>query len=263
MAAYAGLEALFAVDAGVAGLTADGADVDVEEAVEHVAGAPRVVEGNHMAGVVEEDVSEVTRFLVDACRLAFKGPVASRCDSSRGDFKAFAAVPLHVVDERFGAKVVADEVFLAGEEEDGDFAEEVWEKSDGRWGVAGTESATDGTVTFHPAGTFIGVDVESVDDVFSAEVGGYVLEVRGPIHAAAWVLVIEADVVHVHAAFVLDSQAENFLQDGFAIGVIDVSIFAIAFEVANALRLGGFDLLGDGGILDYHTGFVGVFEVGI
>jgi len=263
VAAYAGLEALFAIDPRVTGRTADGADVDVEEAVEHVAGAARVVEGNHMACVVEEDVGEVARFLVEAGRLAFKGPVAPGGNRSRGDFKSLAPIPFHVVNERLGAEVVADEVFLAREEEDGDFAEEVWEESDGRWGVAGTKSTADGTIAFRPAGTLVGVDVESVDDIFPTEVGGDVFEVRGPVHAAAWVLVIEADVVHVHTALVLDSQAEDILQDGFAVGVVDMGVFAVAFEVADALCLGGFDLLRDGGILDDHTGFVGIFEVGI
>jgi len=263
MAAHARLETFFAIDAGIAGRPADGADVDVEEAVQHVAGAAGVVEGNHVARIVEEDVGEVTRFLVYTRRLAFKGPVPPWGNSSGGDFKPLAAVPFHIVDEGFGAEVVTDEVFLAGEEENREFFEEVWEERNGRRGVAGTESAANSTGAFGPAAMFVVVDVEGVDDVFPSEIGRYVFEVRGPVHSAAGVDIIEADVVHVHAAVLLGGQAEDVLKDCFAVGVVDMGVFTVGFKVAGALSLGGFDLLGDWGILCEHTSFIGVFEVGI
>lgn len=72
------------------------ADVDAHEAVEHVARAPGVVEGDHVGGVVEEDVGEVSGALVDAGGFAFEYPVFAWGPGAGGvEFEASAAVEGH------------------------------------------------------------------------------------------------------------------------------------------------------------------------
>ena len=101
MAANARLQALFSIDARVRGFSPDAGDVDVQEAVQHVSRPARVVEGHHVRRVVENDVREITRFLVKPGRLALEGPVAAGGPRAGGKLETFAAIPFHVMDEFF------------------------------------------------------------------------------------------------------------------------------------------------------------------
>ena len=159
MAANAGLEAFLTIDTGVCGGAANACDVDFEEAVEHVACASRVIEGDHVRGVVEKNVGKVPGLLVDACRLALKGPVTPRGPGAGGDLEAFAAAPFHIVDEFFGANVVTDEIAVTREKEDGNLGENGREHGDGGFRVAGSEGATDRAGAFRPTGAFIVIDM--------------------------------------------------------------------------------------------------------
>lgn len=86
-----------------------------------------------MAGVVEEDVSQVSSVLVDTSGLAFERPVVARGPNTGACLEAGAAFPLHVVDEGFCTDMVADEVLVTAEQEDVDTRlDEFGEKLD-RW----------------------------------------------------------------------------------------------------------------------------------
>ena len=70
--------------------------------------------------------------------------------------------------------MVADEILVAREEDDGDVFKEAREHGDGGFGVGGFELLAYGASAFGPAGFFVGVDVKGFGDFWSAEVGGYV-----------------------------------------------------------------------------------------
>lgn len=169
------------------------------------------------------------------------------------------------MDHFFGADVVADEVFVAGEEDDGHVCEEVGEEVDGGFGVSCAEGGGDGAGAFDPAGLFVGVDVEGFEHVFAAEVRGHVDEVWRPVHAAGWVGVVETHVVHVEAVLgALGTRfcdLEDVLEDALALRDVDV----VGAFLGEGLGADG-DLLfegvgGRGAGLD-ETFFVGEGEVG-
>lgn len=204
------------------------ADVDVHEPVEHVARSAGVVERDHVRGVVEEDVGEVSGTLVDAGGLAFEYPVFARGPGAGGvELEAGAAVEGHAVDQFLGADVVADEVPVTGEEQDREVREEVREQVDGGGRVRCAEGGRDGTGAFGPAGLLVGVDVEGFEHVFAAEVRVHVDEVRRPGHPAGREIVGETDVVHVHAGLQARRAGfgvfDNFLEDMLALGDVNVA----------------------------------------
>lgn len=216
-AADGGVGQLLAVEEGLRGGPADLADVDADEAVQHVARAPRVVEGHHVRRVVEEHVRQVARLLPEARVLALEGPVAPRGPVAGRQLEALAAVPLHVADEGLCAQVVADQVLGAREQEHVDLLENVGQQVDGRLRVPGAESVADGAVTLGPPRHLVLVDVQRFSHLLLPEVGRHGRQVRGPVHAAARVYVLQADVVHVDA-FLLTvgtlglGQTKNLLQ---------------------------------------------------
>lgn len=250
-AAHRRLGPFLAVQPGVGRVAADAADVDAHESVEHVACPAGVVKGHHVAGVVEEDIGEIPGLLVEPGRLALEGPVAAGRPRAGGQLEAPAAVELHVGDERLGAQVVADEVLGAGEEEHGDLGEDVGEELDRGLRLFDVKRDADVAVAFHPAGGLVGIDVERVDHILAAEVGGDLVEVGRPVHAAGWKLVGKADIIHVVAFALavwahLGREPEEVLEDGLAGRDIDGELFQDGeFLLADAkLRL---QLSGDSG----------------
>lgn len=221
------LGSLLAVQSAVRRLAADAADVHTHEAVQHVARPPREVEGYHVAAVLEEDVRQVARLLPEARVLALERPFTARRPRTRRDLEALAAVPLHVADQGFGAQVVADKVLGAREEHDGDLLEDAGQQGDGRLRVPRTEMRTYRAAAFGPAGILIRIDVQGGDDVGAAEVGGDAGEVRGPVHAARRVYILQADIIHIVAlalAVGIDDRGllQDVLQDGLTGCLVDV-----------------------------------------
>lgn len=155
-----------------------------------------------MAAVVEEDVGEVARLLPVTGLFAAEHPVETRGGDARRGLEAFAVVEGEVVDQCLCAEVVADEVAVAGEEGDGELAEEFGEDGDGGFAVGCGKGHADLVVAFFPASLLVLVDVQGEEDVFAAQVRAEVLEVRWPVHAARFVCVGLADVVHVDALLV-------------------------------------------------------------
>jgi len=83
-----------------------------------------------MTAVVEEDVGQVSGLLVDASWFSLKSPLASGSPDTIAYLEAATTVPFHVVDQLFRTDVVADQVLVAGEKDDGDLGEEVGEELD-------------------------------------------------------------------------------------------------------------------------------------
>jgi len=137
-----------------------------------------------MAGIIEQDVSQIPRVLVNTRWLAFERPVVTWGPDTGTCFEASTAFPFHVVNKCFRADVVADEVFVAAEEEDVDSRlDEVWEEVYGGDGFLCCEGLADHTRAFVPAGFLSWVDVQGFDDVWALEVGLDVCQVRRPVHA--------------------------------------------------------------------------------
>ena len=205
---------LLAVDTRIGRLAANAGDIDLHEAIEHVAALAGVVEWNHMTGVVEEHVGEVTGGLVDASGLAFEGPVMARGPDAGGGFEAAATLPIHVVDQSLCSDMVADEVFVAAEEQDVDTRlDQSREQVDGGKGVLCGEGHVDHTSAFCPAGFLCWVDVQGFDDIRSLEIRLNVFQVRGPVHATRFGLILETDIVHIVTLLIFGGSIEELLQD--------------------------------------------------
>jgi hypothetical protein len=73
-----------------------------------------------MTRIIKQHVRQIPRRLVKPRGLPVVHPFLAGGPRTRtgGVFKTGAVLPGHTVDEFFGAEVVADEVFVAGEEED-------------------------------------------------------------------------------------------------------------------------------------------------
>lgn len=104
------------------------------------------------------------------------------------------------------------------------------------------------------------------DNIGAAQVGCQVLEVWGPVHAAAGVRVAQADIVHVDAVLVVAlvevGHQEQLLKNFLARGGVDVPDGAGCqfLEADTALLL---ELLGNIGLLGDQVLLVGEVEVGL
>src|SRR5690242_3261159 len=119
MAAHARQWPLLSIDDTVSRCTANLANIDAQESVKHIPSPSGIVEGHHMTRVVEDNISQVARFLVGASWFAFEGPVLLRGNNALRNLKTLTAIPGHLVDHSLSPDVVADHVLVAGEEGDG------------------------------------------------------------------------------------------------------------------------------------------------
>lgn len=215
LSANRSLRKLFAVDTGVRGHTADAGDINLHETIEHVATLARHVERNHVAGIVEEHVSQVSSVLVDTSGLAFERPVVARGPNTGTCLEAGAAFPLHVVDEGFRADVVADKILVTAEEEDVDTRLNETGEEVHRWdGVLCYKCLSDPIIAFLPC-RFLGwIDVQGVDDICASEIWFDILQIGRPAHAAGAVI-LQADIVHIQTFVVLDCRVEIRLEHEF------------------------------------------------
>ena len=198
MVTNAGQWTFLAVDKAVGRSTTDCLDVDSHEAIEHIAGAPGVVKGNHVTGVVEDDVCEVTRLLPCPSSFALEHPILFSILYTGGSFETLATVPLHVPNHSFCTNVIANKVLVTREQQDWNLLDDFGQELDSRLALSGTEMTRNGPVALLPAGLLIGVDVKCLDNIGAAEVRSDLRKIRRPVHTTRRI-VTETDIVHVQA----------------------------------------------------------------
>lgn len=238
VAAYRGHGEFFAVDARIGRGAPDAGDVDAHEPVDHVAALAGHVKRHHVAGVVEEDVSQVARRLVDPSRFTLERPVMARSPHTRRGLEASPAVPLHVVDQLLRPDVVANQVLVAAEQKNRYTGfHQIGKQFLGRDRFLRVEAAVHGTRALFPSGTLLGVDVESADDIRTTEVRLDVDQIRGPVHSTRRMRVSQTDVVHVIALLAsIQCVIQQRLQYVLAIFNIHMDPLCLQTTVAHRLQ---------------------------